>query len=295
MRGAGKRLLQAALGCALLLPGCDAASSASSATALLRVDAAQIVNGPPPEDAAGPRVQGVSLLETRIWPGQVDKDLSAVLQEGSTAAALALVGDRVHYIVVAKAPDVTAPQQPTLAARLGFARTLPLFPQQLSIQAIAADGVYGPALRQQLDVVAEPGAEPSSNAPLVITLRWDRPVDLDLHVEEPDGQIIWSRRKSGESGKGVGVLDLDSNAACVLDGRQHEQVIYSRPPPPGRYRVRVDTFSLCGQAAAYWFVDVYRSGAASPIASASGQSLATDTRGSHGAQAGVQALEFAFP
>ncbi len=295
MRGAAKRLWQAALGGAFLLLGCDAASSASSATALLRVDAAQIVNGPPPQDAAGPRVHGISLLETRIWPGQVGKELSGVLQEGSTAAALALAGDRVHYIVVAKAPDVAAPQQPTFAARLGFARALPLGPQQLSIQAIAADGTYGPALRQQLDAVAEPGADPPSLAPLVIALRWDRPVDLDLHVEEPDGQIIWSRRKSGAAGKGVGVLDLDSNAACVLDGRQREQVIYSLPPPPGRYRVLVDTFSLCGQAAAYWFVDVYRSGAAQPKKSASGQSLASDTRGSHGAQAGVQALEFSFP
>ena len=295
MRGSRMWLWNAALGCAFLLLGCDAASAASSATALLRVDSAQIVIGPPPEDVAGLRVQGISLLDTRIWPGQVGKEVSGVLQEGATAAALMLEGDRVHYIVVAKAPDVTAPQQPTFAALLSFARSLPLGPQQLSVQAVTSDGVYGPALQQQLDAVAEPGAGPSSRAPLVITLRWDRPVDLDLHVEEPDGQVIWSRRKSGASGSGVGVLDLDSNAACVLDGRQREQVLYARPPPPGRYRVLVDTFSLCGQAEAYWFVDVYRSGAALPIQSASGQSLATDTRGSHGAQAGVQALEFSLP
>lgn len=295
MRGSGRLLWKAALCSASLVLGCDAASSASSATALLRVDSAQIVNGPPPQDAAGLRVQGISLLDTRIWPGQVGKALSGVLQEGATAAALMLGGDRVHYIVVAKAPDVTAPQQPTFAALLDFSRALPLGPQQLSVQAIAADGVYGPALRQPLDAVGEPGAGPSSMAPLVIALRWDRPVDLDLHVEEPDGQVIWSRRKSGAAASGVGVLELDSNAACVLDGRQREQVVYAHPPPPGRYRVLVDTFSLCGQAAAYWFVDVYRSGAAPPIASASGQSLATDTRGSHGAQAGVQALEFSLP
>lgn len=294
MRGDVRRG-KAAWCCAGLLFGCDAASSASSATALLRVDSAQLVDGPPPEDVAGPRVGGVTLLETRIWPGQVGKEVSGALQEGATAAALSLVGDHVHYIVVAKPPDVTAPQQPTFAAQLAFAPWLPLGPQPLSVQAVAADGRYGPALRQELEAVAALDAGPPATAPLVIVLRWDRPIDLDLHVEEPDGQIVWSRRKSGASGAGIGVLELDSNAACVIDGWQREQVVYQRPPPPGRYRVRVDTFSLCGQATAYWSVEAYRSGAAQPIARASGQSLATDTRGSHGAQAGVQALELSFP
>lgn len=282
---------------ALLLAGCDAASGAVSATALLRVEAAQLVPGDPPADPAGPGVQGVMLAEARIWPGQVDKVVSGVLQEGATAAALQLLGDRVHYIVAAAAPDVTAPQQPTFFAHLGFSRSLPLGPQQLLVQAVSAEGRYGPALRQHLDAVAEPGALSAAMAQLVIVLRWDRQVDLDLHVEEPGGQVIWSRRKAGAPGAGVGVLDLDSNQACVLDGRQREQVSYAQPPP-GRYRVLVDTFSLCGQATAYWSVEVYQGGASGSgarLAAASGQSLPSDTRGDHGALSGVLALELALP
>lgn len=292
----GRAYLQRlAVGGICALAGCDAASGAASATALLRVEPAQLVPGAPPEDAQGLRVLGITLLETRIWPGQVGKQITGVLQEGATAAALQLAGDRVHYIVPAKAPDVTAPQQPTFAAQLSFGRSLPLGPLQLVVQAVDAQGGYGPVLRQRLDAEEEPGARPPTAVPLVIVLRWDRPADLDLHVEEPGGQVIWSRRKAGTPGAGVGVLDLDSNGACVLDGRQREQVSYDRPPPSGRYQVRVDTFSLCGQATAYWFVEAYRSGTALPVARASGQSLASDTRGEHGAQAGVLALELAIP
>lgn len=294
MPGADSQVRSVLLHVVMLLAGCDAASGALSATARLRVEAAQLVPGDPPEDSGGPRVQGITLAEARIWPGQVDKVLSGVLQEGATAAALQLAGDRVHYIVPATAPDVTAPQQPTFFALLGFARTLPLGPQQLSVQAVDADGRYGPAQWQQLAAVAEPGAVPAGAAQLVIVLRWDRPVDLDLHVEEPDGQVIWSRRKAAAPGAGVGVLDLDSNQACLLDGRQREQVSYPRPPPPGRYRVLVDTFALCGQATAYWFVEVY-GGSGQLLAAASGQSLPSDTRGSHGSLAGVLALELSSP
>lgn len=292
MAGAGASARSAAL--ALLLVACEGASGATSATALLRVEAAQLVAGDPPEEGGGPAVSGVTLAETRIWAGQVGKVLQGVLQQGATAAALQLTGDRVHYIVPARAPDVTAPEQPTFFALLGFSRSLPPGPQQLSVQAVDAAGRYGLALRQRLDADAEPGALPADGAQLAIVLRWDRAADLDLHVEEPDGHVIWSRRKAGALGTGTGVLDLDSNQACLLDGRQREQVSYAGPPPPGRYRIRVDTFALCGQAAAYWFVEVYHD-RGKRLAAASGQSLPSDTRGSHGALAGVLALELAIP
>lgn len=277
----------------LLLLACDSASNASSATALLRVADAQIVPGAPAEDAQGPGVQGITVFETRIWPGQVQKPISGVLQPGATAAALYLFGDAVHYIVPAAAPDVTAPDQPTFAAQLSFSARLQSGPQALSVQAVDSAGIYGPASLQRLDAVADEDAMAPPEAPLQIVLRWDRPVDLDLHVEEPNGQVIWSRRKAGAASMGTGVLDIDSNEACIIDGRQREQVIYMQPPPRGRYRVRIDTFSLCDQATAYWFVEVFRS--AQPFLLASGQSLPSDTRETHDAQAGVLALEFDIP
>ena len=54
----------------------------------------------------------------------------------------------------------------------------------------------------------------------------------------------------------IGYLDQDSNSQCVLDGQQREHVIYPMAPMPGRYRIQVDTFSLCAEVTAYWQVAV---------------------------------------
>jgi len=102
----------------------------------------------------------------------------------------------------------------------------------------------------------------------------------------------------------AGYLDFDSNAACVIDGRRQENVIFSLPPddnsfvpvppPSGEYIVRVDTFSLCGQAAAQWEVQVNTpSGAV--VNPATWESTDSDTRGDHGPGAGRLALDFQLP
>jgi hypothetical protein len=276
---------------------CEVASSQSAVTAWLRVAGAQRVEGPPPVESSatpGPQVTTVALLGARIWPGQLDKPLAGSLEQGATAVSLFLVGDRAHYVLPAGAPDVTAPTQPTFLAHLSFSPSLVLGPHELWLQATNSLGQYGPPSIQKLLSDEEPPAQGA----LVVVLRWQRAADLDLHVEQPDGQEIWTRRKSGNTteapgrppmGSGSGFLDVDSNALCVIDGRQREQVIYPRAAALGRYRIRVDTFSLCGQASAYWQASALVDGV--QVASAMGQSLPTDTRGEHGLGAGTLALE----
>jgi len=67
--------------------------------------------------------------------------------------------------------------------------------------------------------------------------------------------------------------------------------------PPGPYEVRVDTFSLCGEATARWHVTAFTSPAGVPtlIQEAFGQSTDRDTLASHGAESGVLALSFSPP
>lgn len=103
--------LTVTLGLLLLLGtvSCDSASSESHLPSLLRVENAQLVLGTPPLDESGPSVQGVTLLQATVWPGQNRKPLSGTLAKSSTAVSLFLVGDRGHYIVPAGAPDLTAP------------------------------------------------------------------------------------------------------------------------------------------------------------------------------------------
>lgn len=246
----------------------------------------------------GPDVRGVTLLQSHVWPGQIDKPVTGALAPGATAVSLHLAGDGVHYVLPAMAADITAPDQPTFAARLSFSPLLPQGAQQLVVQATDAAGRYGAASVQTL-LSAE---EPAPQGALVFTLRWERPADLDLHVEEPSGAEIWSRRKTGAPPStpptgtpvaGGGYLDADANAQCLLDGRQRESVVYPVSAPAGRYRVRVDTFSLCGQATAYWRVEVRVNGQLR--AEARGQSLPTSTRGQHGQGAGELALDLELP
>jgi hypothetical protein len=93
-----------------------------------------------------------------------------------------------------------------------------------------------------------------------------------------------------------GQLDYDSNAGCVIDGRRAESVVWGGPPlPMGRYIVRVDTVSLCGEVAAQWRVDVFKDGNPVPIAAVRGESVDGDTRFGHTQGAGVLALEFDLP
>lgn len=277
----------------LLSSGCESASSQSHLGSLLRVDGAQRIVGMPPQSETGPLVQGVTLLQSSIWPGQLDKPLGGVLAKGSSAVSVFLEEDNAHYTVLAQAADVAAPDLPTFSALLSFSPWLSLGPKRLHIQAVGEQGEYGPPTVISLLSIDEPAVD----AALLFRLRWQRAADLDLHVEQPNGQYIFARRKvdrmTAASLSRAGYLDVDSNAHCVIDGRQTEQVIYKQTPQPGRYRVRVDTFSLCGQVSAYWDVQVLQAGKL--IGQATGQSLPSDTRGEHGAQSGVIALEVVIP
>jgi hypothetical protein len=92
------------------------------------------------------------------------------------------------------------------------------------------------------------------SGPVQVTLRWDQPEDLDLHVVEPlpsGGSCeIWyddSNNPKGTSSCGArGSLDLDSNAGCSIDDVDIENVIYPQGSAPlGTYTVRVDYYANC--------------------------------------------------
>src|SRR5207302_8587945 len=105
-------------------------------------------------------------------------------------------------------------------------------------------------------------------------LQWDTESDLDLHVIEPDGTIVWF----GHPVAGDALLDVDSNDHCNIDGRREENVVWRDPATPahGTYVVLVDTFSLCGQSTAHWRADVLTGATAQ--AHAEGTVVDSDTR-----------------
>jgi uncharacterized protein YfaP (DUF2135 family) len=138
-----------------------------------------------------------------------------------------------------------------------------------------------------------------------VSLWWDTESDLDLHVVDPNGDEIWSGNinsfdryattpttDAGAWNEG-GILDFDSNAACVLDGRCNENVVWSVPPPAGTYLARVDTFSLCGNSAARWTVEAFLDGAS--LGRAEGEAVASAQRFAKGKGSGLTALSFTIP
>jgi hypothetical protein len=79
---------------------------------------------------------------------------------------------------------------------------------------------------------------------LQISVSWNTPTDVDLHLIEPNGEEISFGNITSAAG---GMLDLDSNPACSIDGVNNENITYEGiTPPQGEYIVVVDYFSACG-------------------------------------------------
>ncbi|MFT3770576.1 MAG: hypothetical protein QM820_34550 [Minicystis sp.] len=220
-----------------------------------------------------------------LHAGEIDKPLRGALAPEATAAAIGLAGDRGYWIVPAGLPDVAAPGFPTFDVTLSFSPGLREGPYDLVVRAVDEHDRFGAPETRMLTALPAPVPEGA----LVISLRWDTEADLDLHVSLPGGAVIWK----GDIADSGGMLDVDANAACVIDGRRQENVIWKDAPAAGHYQVRVDAFSLCDEAFANWKVEARLDGKL--IGSAQGESLPTDTFVTHDRGAGVLALEFDVP
>jgi hypothetical protein len=295
----------------LLFAGCSGANPSSGQRALFRIQNAQYIAGPidtSPRDPS-PAVANVSTQNNDLFPGVSNKKISGSVGPNSTAVLVGLQGDVGHWVVPVQDLDQNTIGNYTFSFSASFS---PLTPAGdagnllLVLRATTRDGQVGPPYSQAMQM-----DQPRIAGALVISLDWDTEADLDLHVQLPsDGDAgvneIWSRKPSGlppatastaptvDAGMQAGYLDFDSNSQCVIDGRRAENVIFPTTAPNGRYVVRVDTFSLCGEATARWRVRVFTNNGADPVLQAVGQSTDIDTRFPHGQGAGVQALVFDY-
>jgi hypothetical protein len=282
------------------LSGCtQGASNDGAAGALMRIANAQFVSGPTPAVKDGPDVESIELLTNTIWPGDADKPLRGTLGPAATAATLALSDDVGYWVVPAGVPDVSAPTLPTFRATAAFSTEIVVGAYTLEVHAVDGAGRFGAPNRQVLTALGSAPSEEVTGA-LVVTLSWDTEADLDLHVVDPLGNEIFHGAPSsrdafnpGASAEGVGTLDADSNADCIIDGLRREDVAWPAEPPSGHYLVRVDTASLCAAISAHWKVEVTLDGAS--LGGATGLALDSDTRDAHDRGAGVLAFEFDVP
>ncbi len=95
-----------------------------------------------------------------------------------------------------------------------------------------------------------------ADGPIQVSVSWDKPTDVDLHVIDPDGEeIYFAHPESFETG---GELDLDSNAACSIDGVNNENITWgdNDDPVSGTYTVEVHYWSACSEGTTNYIVTV---------------------------------------
>jgi hypothetical protein len=292
----------------LLLAACGGATNDPGYGTALAIAGAQFRPGAFPSANGGPSTQQVTSGHQAIAIGTFREKLHAVMAPDARAAIVGIVGQEGAWIVVAGPPDIDTPGQPTATATFGLDSSVTPGPFTLELAAVDGDGKIGePATA---DLVADDSPPPDGD--LVVGLVWDSTADLDIHVVDPLGGEAWSDKPNTlvptQPGDPVdplaylasGLLDHDGNQACHRDASPNEHVIWktrSGPNgdvapviPTGTYTVRVDTRSMCSDASAAWYVEVYAEGVL--IGSARGVAVPDDVRDDHGYGAGVTALTF---
>jgi len=179
--------------------------------------------GEGPGDLMGPVVEGPSM---GITGGSGTYVVSA--SAGTAALLVGVEGvDGIWRVDAAAATELL----------VSFGATPPATDFDLTFQALDGDGVVGAEATLPVSLITVGTGE------LQVSLSWDTETDVDLHVVEPDGEEIFYGNDVSQSG---GELDLDSNAACGIDGVNNENITWARRPPRGEYIVRVDYWDNCG-------------------------------------------------
>ena len=278
----------------------------------LQLPGAQFRPGPFPAATGGPPTQSLSTTHPTVTIGRIHEQLTGILDPAARAAIIGIDGVDGAWIVVAGPPNADTPDSATVTATYGLDEASPAGPFTMLFAATDSDGLIGTPSQQPLVAVDAP--PPAGD--LVVGLTWDSTADLDLHVVDPTGGEAWSQHPNtwqapppGEPSDPNayltgGWLDHDGNADCHVDGLPSEHVIWttrtgSSGPiapiiPPGTYTVRVDTPSLCRDASASWYVDVYSEGVL--VGAARGVSTPDDVLDQHNEKGdGITALQFTLP
>jgi hypothetical protein len=298
---------------AIVAPACEWSSDTSSGvTSIIRIEGGQAYQGSISDPPTTIPTANASVVpqNAAIFPGSSNKVISGVVDSNANAVAIGVAGDTVYWRVPALSRDNTAIDSFDYTARLSISRdaaTSPLLQLNdkgewtlpLSARAVDNAGNFGPAEIRPLIL--------DSNAiagTLTVSLQWDTPTDLDLHVLVPANNTagyveVWTKHRSADPGDPTagtsadGTLDFDSNANCQIDGQDLENVIWNGPPPAGHYVVRVAAASLCGLTSAAWYA--YASVPGASKGAASGVFTDAATRSSAEAGSGVTAFEFDYP
>jgi hypothetical protein len=283
------QLLAIAAPCAAsLLVACTNNSVASSvaSTEPIVVAGAQFIVGPlpgvAPPDASvdagppqSPTVTDVNVANAIIRQGEEGLAFSGHATANAQTVAVRFVDLGTGYwIAPVGALDPSDENLPTWQLTASFGRDLPAGLHTLLFAAVDSAGASGTdnPLTTCIDTVVPDNLNicvPSRPPPpAVLSLAWDNPVDLDIILETPSGQMVGgpafsvaaadSGVASSSPSPGVGIeLDHHSNVNCVIDDVNREDLVWSTTPTAGSYQVWVDLVRACGQPAVSFTVSLW--------------------------------------
>ncbi|MFK7927833.1 MAG: hypothetical protein AB8H79_06575 [Myxococcota bacterium] len=217
----------------------------------VRVGDAQLRRGPIGADEGGPSVSQVLRPQPEAARGDADVRLDGRLAPGGVALHIQAVGDPDHWVLPASGVDFVVEDELQFSAQLELSYAIQSDTIEIDLAASDAEGRLGPLSRTTLSLL--PDVPPSR---LQVSLGWDTPVDLDLHVIDGNGVVIGAKNiaayepPAGQVGDPDawmqgGFLDYDSNRQCSLDLRNRENVLWMQEPPSGTYTVYAHLFSPC--------------------------------------------------
>lgn len=300
MAGCFERALLAGLIASATFTGCEAAPSqfGPGLDLQVRVAGAQLQQGPLGPDEGGPTVSQVLRPQSTVHRGEAAVELDGRLGAGGVALHVQAVGDEDHWIAAPKGFDFVIADELLWDAQLEFSHAIIRDRVTLRLQATDASGRGGPV--REVDFGVLPDVPPSA---LLVSLGWDGPVDLDLHVELPDGTVVGAKNTSSYEPPAGGPIDpdawmlgayhdFDSNQQCRLDLRNRENVVWPMPPTPGIYRVYAQLFSPCDRAAVNFQAMVQRADDVTDVVGGTLHAFDSREHPADGEAPGLLVLEF---
>jgi hypothetical protein len=199
----------------------------------------QLSSGPPPPPGTGPSVSVPGNAQT-ITGGSSALDM--VASGPFRTVAVFVDGVDGHYLVPLP-DDVT-----TARAIITIGGLPPVLDFDVLFAVAGADDIFGPYPGLSVNAIEAAGGD------IQVSVTWDTPADVDLHVVEPGGaEIYYGSTMSGSGGE----LDIDANAACSVSSLTQENVGWAPgTAPSGTYIVRVDYWDSCGALETDYIVTV---------------------------------------
>ena len=194
----------------------------------------------PASDVTGPTLT-VSGVPTAINGGSLRSLLTS--STPFTRAVVSLQNHEDYYLIILPAPVTSVDLIITMS------QDAPQATLGLAYSAAPASGPYGTVLTQNINMIRVGAGD------VQVSVAWDAPTDVDLHVTDPANEEIYFANTTSASG---GTLDLDSNAACSIDNINNENITWPiGGAPSGTYSVDLVYWSACTQPQSNYTVTIF--------------------------------------